>query len=222
MSQTTEYSPDGGEVVRGSVKPGTWTQTWRDDNGIPTRTEIMSWAPEASPSSSSATSTSNSASSSTDISADLRTSTLLDTPENTNPAIETSASSGFSRSAVIGASVGAATGVIILFFLAYFLYRRCRRRKQTKELLSDSETSPGLQRTTSRGLYSTLEYFGGSRRRKETAELEAISRQELEDTGKPAEMEAKDELAGSTVVESSPQTSRTSEESGENANAKMS
>ncbi|RPA72738.1 hypothetical protein BJ508DRAFT_334732 [Ascobolus immersus RN42] len=149
-------------------------------------------------------------------------------PSPTGRLVNNSASSGVSRSVVIGASVGSAVGALLLFFLAVLLYTRRKHNKRKQIQPSESATRPALlvQRTPSRGLYSTLEYFGGSRRRKETAELEATGRQELEDTGKPAELEAEKGLDGSTVdgstvVGSSPQTSRASEESSGGGKAKI-
>ncbi|RPA72740.1 hypothetical protein BJ508DRAFT_68060 [Ascobolus immersus RN42] len=114
------------------------------------------------------------------------TSSLPTSSSNPTPAsAPTDAVNGIPTSVVIGASVGAAIGAILLGFLALFLYKKVRRMRNSKRMRPSAE-----KEWIPSGIVPFAANIGGSRRRRSLPELEDTGCKELDGTGIAVELAA--------------------------------
>ncbi|RPA72750.1 hypothetical protein BJ508DRAFT_334746 [Ascobolus immersus RN42] len=140
--------------------------------------------------------------SSTPATSSSSTSRPTPTPTATDqpPPAPTIVANGFSKSVVIGASIGAALGTLVLVLVAILLYKR-HKRKQTHAaaglVVEDAQGVEGIGGASEKQIFG----FWGGWRGRGAEEMEDTGRRELADT-------ARAELEGGKVVHELPAVSR--------------
>ncbi|RPA72751.1 hypothetical protein BJ508DRAFT_367085 [Ascobolus immersus RN42] len=117
------------------------------------------------------------------------------TPSSTGKSSETS-TSGFSKSIVIGASVGASLGTLALVLVVILLYKRHKRKKSNSTGESETDEDAPAVVVQEKHFFA----FWRGRQTEAIEEMEDTGRKELADT-------ARAELEGSKVVHELPASS---------------